>query len=342
MEDNYLKTTTTFPYILSLIAVLFIVNDVRGQANNSIAGFVFGPDRASVADMNVELLDDLNRLRSRSRTDGSGRYMFSRLPRGRFTIRVTTLGSNFEEQSSEVEIGALSRGGAGSESVQQNFYLRIKRAARTTGQIKGVVFAQEIPKEAENVYEKAISDLDNDKREPGVSGLIRSLEIFPDYYLALVKLGEEYINLKKYGEARDTLNRAVKINGKDNRSQYSLGYASYQLKDFSGAEQAIRRSIEIEKDSVNAHLLLGTILRQTGMFDAALESLLKAKKLAFKPIPEIHWQLSLLYTNHFKKYNSAADELELFLVAKPNAEDADRIRKLIATLRSKSKEPRLR
>ncbi|MGI9056846.1 MAG: hypothetical protein ACR2F2_13710 [Pyrinomonadaceae bacterium] len=65
---------------------------------------------------------------------------------------------------------------------------------------------------------------------------------------------------------------------------------------------------------------------------------MKAKKLGNNSLPDIHWELALLYYYNLKRYNEAADELELYLKAKPKAENKEQVKKLIQTFRSKAKE----
>ena len=57
--------------------------------------------------------------------------------------------------------------------------------------------------------------------------------------------------------------------------------------------------------------------------------------MAEAKVPDAHWQLALLF-NQLKRFKEAADELELFLKAQPDARDADKIKKLIQQLRQKS------
>lgn len=55
-------------------------------------------------------------------------------------------------------------------------------------------------------------------------------------------------------------------------------------------------------------------------------------------LPDIYWELALLYYYNLKGYNEAAEELELYLKAKPKAENKEQVEKLIQTFRSKAKE----
>ncbi len=320
--------------------VCVIAFEIHGQANNVVTGYVFGLDQRPISEVNVELLDENYSLIARMKTNGAGRYMFSRLRRARYYLQVSPIAADYEGQTKEIEIVGISRGGAsdaGADTIQQNFYLRLRRAASQNLGINAVVFAQEIPKEAEKLYEKAVSALKDKKRDEAIAELQKALEVFPTYYLALEKLGEEYINQQKYQTASEILLRAITINPNGFSSQYSLGYALYQLKKYPEALKAINRSVEIAPISVNGNFLLGVCLKQLGNYAESVEHLKKAVKLSPSPQPEIHWQLSLIYTNNLKKYGDAAQELELFLRARPDYEEAEKVKELIRKLKVKAK-----
>jgi tetratricopeptide (TPR) repeat protein len=99
----------------------------------------------------------------------------------------------------------------------------------------------------------------------------------------------------------------------------------------------MRRALTLNQGSVNANLWLGTLLRQTNKLDEAEIYLKQADKLAASKSPDVHWQLALLF-NQLKRYNEAADELELFLKVQPDSRDIENIKKLIKRLRQQATE----
>jgi len=78
------------------------------------------------------------------------------------------------------------------------------------------------------------------------------------------------------------------------------------------------------------------LLRQTEKLDEAETYLKQANQLAQLKSAEAHWQLALLF-NQLKRYNEAADELELFLKIQPDSKDTELIKKLIQRFREKSR-----
>src|SRR6185369_17318911 len=85
--------------------------------------------------------------------------------------------------------------------------------------------------------------------------------------------------------------------------------------------------------SVDAQLLYGTVLRITGSYTEAETALLKANSLAKKMNAEVHWQLSLLY-NRLNRNQETIDELETFLRLVPDSPDKNKIKNMIAKLRT--------
>ena len=77
----------------------------------------------------------------------------------------------------------------------------------------------------------------------------------------------------------------------------------------------------------------GVAQRRLGRFDDAEKSLLEAQKLDKGKTPSLYWETALLYGYDLKRYQDAADQLELFLKADRNNPNADNIRKVIARLR---------
>jgi hypothetical protein len=70
------KTIKRFS-ILLIISIGVLSLSVQAQSSNSISGFVFdNADRSPIAEIYVELLDEVYSTLRRAKTDGSGRYFF--------------------------------------------------------------------------------------------------------------------------------------------------------------------------------------------------------------------------------------------------------------------------
>jgi tetratricopeptide (TPR) repeat protein len=336
-----------FFVLFSIIAIITTFQCVKpidsptAQIGSTINGMVFGPDKRGLSDVDIELLDELSRLISRTRTGGGGRFVFRNLSSGNYIVRVMPGRFGYDEQSKGVEIASFSRGaiaGASNETQFLDFYLQSSKPislAQSAG-ITNVIFVQDVPIAATKLYKQAISDFENGKAEAAAENLKKSIEIFPDYYLALDLLGEHYIKQQDFKTAQEVLERAVKVNQKGASSFYLLGYAQYTAKQYKAAIQSLREAITWSPKSANSHLYLGMALRQIAKYEDAEAQMKKAKELAKKRLPEVYYQLALLYTNNLKKYNEAADELEQYLKLGAVSNDAEPIKKLIKQLREKA------
>ncbi|HWN10272.1 MAG TPA: tetratricopeptide repeat protein [Pyrinomonadaceae bacterium] len=302
------------------------------QGFNSISGHVSDNSRNPIPDLQIELLNDVDSVVRRTKTNGSGLFQFNRLPPGIFQVRVQTYGTIYVGgQSRRVQ---LERTRAFE---QVDFVLTTKRATANSS-TPGVVFVQEVPDQARKEYERGIVLLQkSEQQKEGVQSLKKAIELFPTYFEALEMLGTEYVKQLDFDAAIPVLTKAIEINGRAHHSLSSLSVAQYNLKQLPAAVESMKRAITHNQKSASANLWLGMLLRQADKLDEAETYLKQADKLAESKLPDVHWQLALLF-NQVKKYKEAADELELFLKLQPDARDTENIKKLIKRFRQLSSE----
>jgi Flp pilus assembly protein TadD, contains TPR repeats len=328
---------SAFLFLLFAAAVIA----VQAQNNSSIHGNVFDAQtRRAVPDLYVELLNDMGFTLRRMRIDTTGRFSFTGLRAGRYKIKVITIGTNYLEETKEVTLVSFPRRGGWTPDIAYvDFFLKLdpRRVNIGSGGPASSVFVQEVPGEARKLYKKGVDQLE-DKKDIGIETLKKALEIFPDYFDALNRLGMEYFERKQFAEAVPYLVKATNINRRSFSSFFLLGLASYNLRDLNTAGEAMREATVINPQSIDAQLWYGIVMRITSDFEKAEKALLQAKSLAenAKPVSEIHWQLALLYEKN-ARYKEAADELEEYLKIETKAPNAAQIRKLIEQLRAKAK-----
>jgi tetratricopeptide (TPR) repeat protein len=339
------KSRSIAVYVVSAFLIPFFIlqaqaQDTSGNSSSSaqnrstISGFVFDQQRRPLAEIPVELLNDVNLVLRRTKTNGSGRFFFNQLSQGRFSIRVLTFKTEYEEQTQDVEIYGMGFGGrALTDNVQKDIFLRPRKEATTSTLGPGAIFVQEVPAEAKLIYEKAVLDVDDNKMEAGVEGLEKALRLFPSYYLALEKLGLIYTNQQKYERAREIFAKAVEVNSRSFNGWYGLSYVNYALRQPAAAVEAAQKAVSLNSNSNDALLFLGLSLRQAKRYEEAEKSLRQADVLTKGLSPEVHWNLALLYAHNLKRYKDAANELELYLKTNPINPQADIIRKLIKQYR---------
>ena len=333
------------PKLLFFSAFFILSGSLFSFAQNSISGIVYDNNRRPVADISVELLDEFERLIRQTQTTNSGLYQFQSLRSGNYYVLVNTGGTNFKEAKERIQLGQGNRTDStgrtvGSEIIQQNFYLQIdpRRTGSANRTVNEVVFAQAVPEEAKKLYDEALTDFENKNRAEAIGLLNRAIAAFPEYFLALERLGNEYLLQDKFAEAENVFKKASEINKNSYSAKYGLGAAQYKLKKFAEAEKTLESAASSNPTSVNAFFLLGKVQRELKAYKKAETNLVKAKKLAKNSLPDIHWELALLYYHNLRRYNEAADELELYLKANPKAENKEQVRMLIKTFRNKAKE----
>lgn len=308
---------------------------------STIAGFVYGPKQVPLADVDVELLNENYQVRGRDRTDGTGRYEFGGLSDGSYSVRAMPFRYGYEDQQVRVNIATLSirGGGFGNVYINQDFYLAPKKGGIAEYEL-GVLFAQDVPKEAIEAYKNADKNFINDRKQEGVEELFKAIKVFPEYYDALYRMGKELYILGKYDDSWKFLLKATQVNPKSGVAFYYLGESFQKLgKDYNKAAiTSLTHASTLIPNMPQVFYTLGKAERAAGKFKAAEEHLLQAKKLADRPIPEIQKELAQLYGNDLKKYKEAANELELYLKAsKLSGEEEKVIKAKIADLKSKAK-----
>lgn len=314
------------------------------QNRNVIYGRVFGPSRQPVSDVYVELLDEVGSTITRAKADSSGRFTFGGLSDGRYRIKVLPYNTGYKEHVEEVTLYSVSAApGSGAHQQHVDIYLRADKRSDSGpfAAAPAIVFAQEVPQEARKLYEAGVNHLGAKREKEGLESLKKAIEIFPNYYLALDRLGGEYAmrgtSNRSYLEAAQILlTKAVEVNPNGFSSVFGLGWTQYQLGLISEAVQNLQRAAKLYDSAADVHLWLAKALKRVSKPQQAEAAFKRANELTGGKSAEVHWQLAGLYSDQ-RRYAEAADELEMFLKLQPNSADAEKIRALIRQLREKAK-----
>jgi tetratricopeptide (TPR) repeat protein len=329
--------------IIIALGAQMLVSSAAAQGRNTIYGTIFGEGHRAVPDVYVELLDEVDSVMRQARSDPGGRFSFSGLQDGRYRIRVRPYGTDYKEQMQEVVLASVSsRAGSGSDTQHIDILLKVSERAYSGpfAMAPTTVFAQSVPEGARRLYEEGVRYLRDKKEKEGLESLKKAIEVFPEYYLALDRLGAEYAmrgtsNPAFFQAGLVLLMKAVEINSNGFSSLFGLGWTQYQLGMNAEAIENLRRATALYTKSADVYLWLGRALRRGAVFDQAEAALKRANELSGGKVGEVHRQLSGLYLDQ-KRYREAADELELVLKNEPKATDAEKIKELIKTLREKA------
>ncbi len=321
---------------LALACVMLIGTAVvHGQAGrSSISGFVFGEDRRPISDVWVELLNEYGMSITRVRTDGSGRYYFGGLGQGRFGVRVRPFGTIYDEATVDVEIAGIGvRGQALADNAQRDVYLKPRKNADSVPFRNETVFAQSVPKDAENAYNAAMKDIAAERGQDAVANLQKAIAIFPTYFAALHRLGTIWLANNDFKGSIAFFERAAAVNKDCFDCWYGIAFSQYALKDFDKAATAAEQAVLEKPGSYEANFVLGISYRKLKRFADAEKALIKAAKTASPQSPDVHWNLALLYYQDLKKNKEAAKELETWLKLSPEAPNKEDVKKLIQRLK---------
>lgn len=307
-------------------------NQALSIGQNRIEGRVTDASGTGVYNAYVELYSDLGSLINRSRTSGSGTFSFRGMGPGRYTVRVKPYGTNLLEGSRDLEVNnQYSR----SDMVYVDIRLEIdNRFASPEPSLLGVVFVQDIPKDAKRSYDAGTREMDTG-RETAIRDLEQAIKLFPTYFDALRALGRAHIAGGQFEKGYPYLLRAIDVNRRCADCYYSLGIAFYRLEQIPAAMKAVDAAALLSPGSPGVHLLRGIVYRTNGDLSTALKALETARSLS-KPLdPEILWQLSLVY-NRLGRNEDAAKELEEYLKVNHQLDDKQKenVKDLIRKMRT--------
>lgn len=300
----------------------------------SIVGMVRNRNGQTVSDVRVTVIDENFQTIYTAFVGPSG-FRVDRVRQGRYTIRIETTGTPYEEQSQNIELQALRKMGGGSEVWPVEFILKFKKGEGPPTSTTPV-FAQDVPKAARTEYEHGTNNLKGAKNDQAIASLKKAVEIFPDYFDALETLGMEYVKSGQYDAALPVLIRATEINKRAPRSLYALGVACLKLNRLPEAIEWLEKSAKIDSNSPNTQMMLGLAYGNNGGPEKSEAAFKKALQLGGTAAAEAHYYLTGLY-NKQERYREAWQELELFLKEAKNVKDPTQIKAIIANLKEKEK-----
>jgi tetratricopeptide (TPR) repeat protein len=269
-------------------------------------------------------------------SDSVGNFEFRSLPNNNYRINVPSDGFTYEAAQENLEVsGSVSR----TFSVQ--LYLREKagNAISKDKMISAGELAQDVPKAAKKSYEQGLKRLKDGKNSDAETLFQDALKIFPEYVLALNKLGECYINEEKLKEAQAEFEKAVSINAKYPISLINLGMLMVKVNRYDTAIEHLDAALRLNESFPMAHLYLGIAWlekkpQDAANLDKAEKSFSKALALGGKDMANVHKYMFNIHIRR-KQMDKAAAELEAYLEALPNAPDAPAIKQMLGKVKAK-------
>lgn len=268
--------------------------------------------------------------------DGSGQFFIRGLSPGRYQFRVDTTGTPYQEQETGwIELQAIRVRPGGSENYPLDIVLKFK-AGKANEPRAETVFVQNVPANAQALYERGAKSLREGQVEAGITALKQALELFPDYFQALELLGKEQVKAGQYEAGMNALLQALNVNPRAAGSHYALGVAYLKLGQVEAAIAALNRAANFNPSNANTQMMLGVAFNQLNQLSAAETAFKKALQLGGGAAAEAHFYLASVYEKR-QQFAAAVAELELYLKESKEIKDPGYIREIIRGLRAKEK-----
>jgi Tfp pilus assembly protein PilF len=196
-----------------------------------------------------------------------------------------------------------------------------------------------IPDEAREAYQAGLEELDQGDSAAGLESLELSVELAPEFYDALIKLGVEYLNLTRYSDAKQMLGRAYDLNENDSILLTNLGSLHFQegqalersaltdenldtaMTSFALAVDFLRAAARLDPASARVNYYLGSAEYKTGSLDEAEESLF----LSLEKSPSMDAARLTLINVYVRqqRHEAALEQITLYLEANPDTPERE-------------------
>ncbi len=300
----------------------------------ALTGIVRNQSNQIVSGVRISVTDENNRTVHSSFVESNGRFTVRGLQQGRFTLRIETTGSPYEEYSQPVDLQSLRQFG-GNEMIPVDVVLKVKRGNDPLARA-GSLFVQDVPKAARTEYERGAKDVKANKTDSGIAALKKAIEIFPNYFDALEMLGTEYVKGNQHELALPLLTQSIDINRSAPKGLYALGVVYLRLNQLPEAIGVLEESAKIDSSNPNTQMMLGLAYANNGGAEKSEAAFKKALQLGGPAAAEAHYYLAGLY-NKQEQYRKAWQELDLFLRDSKSVKDPAQIKAMVASLKEKEK-----
>jgi len=200
----------------------------------------------------------------------------------------------------------------------------------------------QIPDQARREYNLALKCIEDGESEAAMAHLEKAVELAPQYYDALNKLGVEYLRTEQYSKAEVVLNRACALNPNDSLPLKNLGTLYFKEGEkltqaaevgpeaiqsyYRKAADVLEKALDLNPLDPRTNLYLGTALYRVGTLGRAESLLLNALALDGM-MYEARLTLLNIYM-HQERYKDALKQITVYLEENPNAPQRQQIEKL--------------
>jgi tetratricopeptide (TPR) repeat protein len=260
-------------------------------------------------------------------TDDGGRFHFSGILPGSYTLGVITTAHGEWRQTIDVGPGVADAKG------RVNVRVRIDEA-KSLAEHRDIISARElsIPDSARKEYGKAEQRLSKHDADGAVAHLQRATELAPQFTAAWNTLGTLAYHAQQYAQAERYFRKALAADPGEYEPLVNLGGVMINLGQYRESWSFNKLAVSKQPNDALAHAQLGMACFALGKLDAAESELREAIRLDPRHFSNPQLLLADIYEQE-RKPEAAADILEQFLKLHPDFPQAAQIRGRIAKLR---------
>src|SRR5947209_9775890 len=258
--------------------------------------------------------------------DAHGKFRFTNLQRGYYTIFVIAPGYKPLQQQADMQV--ISRTYLVFELVPEN--------EGTTSNTSASVLAARVPKDAQSEFDKGRASLQDKKAKDAVQHLSKAVQLYPEFFEAQFLLGRAYMEDSALKDAEAALHRALEIKPDDVATLISLVDLYRREKSYEDAEKTLQEAVKLDDKSWQGYFALARVYWEMGDIMKAAPPI--GHTLQLKPdFAEAHLLAGhiLLRVNQPER---AQPEYEEYLRLAPKGEFAGQARALIQKIKSKAGE----
>jgi tetratricopeptide (TPR) repeat protein len=255
-------------------------------------------------------------------TDSSGRFAAN--ADGTDSVIVTVQEQGYEPVEQRVDLG---RGGGAGLVIT----LRKLRAnpIDPTGGYTVSLHDLKVPGKARHAYDKGFALLQ--KKDPlgSLDHFKEATNAYPNYYEAYYQIGLANMELRRGSDAEQAFQRSIDLSGGGYAEpQFALGALLCDRKEYTQAEQILRRSIEIDSSSWKGYLFLGQAQFGMNQLDEA-EKNAREVLLRRSETPPAYILLANIHIRRHE-YILGLKDLDTYLAMKPTGPTSDQAREVRA------------
>lgn len=253
-------------------------------------------------------------------TDNSGRFRFSGLQRGYYTVVVEAPGFNAARQQADLQV-----------LFKAFLMFELTRANSGSSRSSLVVIDSRVPESARSEFTKASAALTDKRAKDAIPYLEKAIFIYPEFFDAHLLLGTSYMDTRQWEKAEAALRLALEIKPDNSGALLSLGEVYWRQKSYADAEKTLLDGLKLDDKSWHGHFTLARLYWDTNEVMKAAGFV--GRTLQLKPtFAEAH----LLAGNillRLQQEQRALDEYVEYLRLAPKGEFAAQTRELIQKLK---------